>query len=197
MTIQRKCEHCEENLANHTRFGVWLCPSCKAAFEELEQTRLQEERDKIAELVNESKKPWEPSLAYALYGKRLSQAIDPKISIDKQEDYFNACEVPLIHLLADEEIKRIFEIEKMRYFYLQAALGMRKTDRFREAQVIKKQTKVVKIREKSEKEIEKQKKHASKDKSLSKEERGRAKVLEGLMSMGMSEADAKKMMEMK
>lgn len=187
--MTRKCEHCESENSRHTRFGVWLCETCRAGMETIERERIEEEKNKVNRLV-ENKPDWQPSLALILYLGQIRKAATIPISSEKITDFHNTNIVPLVHLLTDSELERMVAVLKDEYFYVQATLSMRSTDRFREAEVIKRQQKVEKTREKATKEIAKQKKYASKDKTLSKEERAKARIIEGLMAIGLSESDA-------
>lgn len=190
--MQPKCEHCETEGAKPSRFGSLLCSDCIQGLESLETERRKEEREQIKRLVEG--KGFEPSLAFVMYANRLKRLIAfGGLNEDKVLDCLNKDLIPLIHLMPDEEVGRTFAVTKELYFYLQSALGMRKVDRFREAEVIKRKTKVDKTRAKATEEIARQKKHASKDRTLSKEERAKAKVVEGLaMALGCSLEEAEK-----
>jgi hypothetical protein len=134
--------------------------------------------------------PWQPSLAYVLLLNKIRQGGHAAISAEKLPDFNNTNVLPLLHLLTDEELQRMFLTTKEIYFHVKSALEMRPVERAREAEVIKRQTKRETSIKKETAKIEKQKKHASKDKTLSPEERNRAKVIEGLTHAGLSEAQA-------
>lgn len=194
----KKCEHCEENIGKPTRFGVFLCDDCTKGMEELEHIRKKEESEEIERMLQG--KYFEPTIAYVTWFKQFGKLASGVISNEKVPDFTDTGLKPLIALMPDEEAERLLSIVKDLYFHLNAAVGpkgMRKVERYREAEVIKKQQKSEKSVAKAEKEIAKQKKHASKDKTLSKEERAKATIIEGLMRMGLSEADAKRMAEVK
>jgi predicted RNA-binding Zn-ribbon protein involved in translation (DUF1610 family) len=193
----RLCDSCGAKQGSHTRFGVFLCPACLESLEETERQRQEDERAKVQEVAKSSPLPAQPSLALMLYFKQIKLGSILPISPEKIPDYCNTNLNPLMHLLSDEELTSLVPIMKEVYFAVHAALGMRKVDRFREAEIIKKSQKQGKTRSKAESEITRQKKHASKDKTLSKEERAKAKIIEGLVAMGISEADAKRMAEIK
>ena len=193
MSLQRKCEHCDNVPAEHTRFGVFLCESCQTGMEELEELRRKEERERINAIALGKFSSFQPSIAYILYLQKIKESGSAILSPEKVPDFVNANILPLLHLMSDEEIGRMLPIIKEQYFALQSAVTLRSTDRFREAEVIKKQTKVDRVRTKSSETIAKQTKQFSKDKTLSKEDRGRFKAIEGLIAMGISEEDAKRM----
>lgn len=197
MSYQKICESCEKSPGFSTRFGAFLCEPCAAEMEELETLRRIEEKDKIIAIAQGKFSNFQPSIAYILYLQKIKESGSAILSPERVPDFVNSNILPLLHLMSDEEIGRMLPIIKEQYFALQSAVTLRSTDRFREAEVIKKQTKVDKVRTKSSETIAKQTKQFSKDKTLSKEDRGRFKAIEGLIAMGISEEDAKRMVQAK
>lgn len=182
-----KCRYCEENEGQNTRFGL-LCPACLSgveAEEELERLKAKAQAEAIA---TDKWHSWEPSIAYVLLAKELLHATSNVVSPDKLPDIHNRLS-PLVHTMPIEDVNRMFLSIKEAYFMLQSELHNRPVQAFREAEVIKRQTKGAKTTERATKEIAKQKKHASHDRTLSKEDRGFATLREGLERAGIPEAE--------
>jgi hypothetical protein len=186
--MDKLCESCEEKPGVHTRLG-YLCDDCKLALETQEQERIAEEAKKASLLAEDIWFAWTPSISYRLIFNRIKESGSNKISPDKLVDFVNTNVDPLVHLLSQEEIERMFIVVKEYYHSLQREMTMRPTEQFRESEIIKKQTKRDKTTEKFTKQIEKQKKFASKDRTLTKEERGLAKLAEGLAANNIPQTE--------
>lgn len=191
MSEIKKCERCDERSAKLMYLGAWLCQEC---LEECKEAEHERELQEVEELRKTVEGVWtkKPSIISDLYINAVRKGL--KLSLitneDKCEDFSDTNIRPLLHRMGDTELERFAKIQNEWYFALKTELSMRKTTREQEAEVIKRSRKVEKTRETATKQIEKQKKFASKDKTLSKEERLRAKLIESLVSLGMSEADA-------
>jgi len=192
MPENKPCEHCEERPAKTFQLGFWLCSECLAELKVAEQHREDEEAEALRKEVEGT---WtkKPSIVSDLYSHAVKKGL--KIALitaaDKVEDYSDTNIMPLVHRLSDDEVNSLFALIERQYFALKSALDIRRSTRKQEAEVIRRSRKVEKSREKAETQIAKQKKFASKDKTLSKEERLKAKLVESLMALGMSEEQAK------
>lgn len=192
MTHQ-KCENCDADNASLSRYGMHICKLCSDL---IEQQQAENEIARRAEIQSTAEdKPWGISVVCKLYLKKMRNHT-PLLSPGKMLDYFNTQEVPMISDMTEQEMMVMKDYHLTVYTYLLGLIADRKRTTYREVQLITKQTKVEKTREKATRQVEKQQKHASKDRTLTKEERGRAKIIEGMMgAMGISYEEAAKMVE--
>lgn len=196
MSEIKKCEHCEDRTAKELYLGSWLCTECKAECKEAEAAREDEEAEELRKKIEGT---WtrKPSIISDLYINAVRKGLKLSLitSQEKCEDFSDTNIRPLLHRMSDSELEGFAKLQNEWYFALKTELSMRKTTREQEAETIKRSRKAEKTTAKSTKEIEKQKKFASKDKTLSKEDRLKARLIESLIALGMSEEKAREQAE--